>query len=188
MRSAYRLGVYLSVCSLVLLIIGQQAAAQTRKQQWATAAPAADDFSRHLVTTSKLASRPRTLRAWPEIEALLYDAILTRLGAPYRARGTGEDGYDCSGFVWRVFEQAGLDLKRSSARTLWATLPEADADEAKEFGTLVFFAGLSHVGIVRDAYSFYHASTSQGVVRSFYSDYWRKRVLGYRRVPLPQAE
>ena len=61
-------------------------------------------------------------------------------------------------------------------------------NEETEFGTLVFFEGLTHVGIVRDGYSFYHASTSQGVVRSFYSGYWGDKVIGFRRVPLPKTE
>ncbi len=114
----------------------------------------------------------------------MYDAIRDRLGAPYRPNGTDDRGYDCSGFVWRVFQEVGIDLARTSARTLWETLPEATEEEAALFGTLVFFKGLNHVGIVRDGYSFYHASTSQGVVRSFYSGYWGDRVIGFRRVPL----
>lgn len=123
------------------------------------------------------------------VDARLYDAIQDRLGIPYRANGTDDRGYDCSGFVWKVYQEAGIDLKRTSARTLWERLPEADEKDETEFGTLVFFEGLGHVGIVRDGYSFYHASTSQGVTRSFYSDYsnyWGKRIIGFRRVPLGQ--
>lgn len=187
MRSAYRLVVHLFVCSLALMTIGQHAAAQTRKNRLASSAVATGDLSRNLMASSKLNSRLRTVRRPPETETLLYDAIMDRLGAPYRARGTDDRGYDCSGFVWRVFQNAGLDIGRSSARSLWAMLPKASGEETKQFGTLVFFQGLGHVGIVRDAYSFYHASSSQGVVRSFYSGYWGKRVLGYRRVPLPQG-
>jgi cell wall-associated NlpC family hydrolase len=75
-------------------------------------------------------------------------------------------------------------LKRGSARTYWETLPEATEAEKKQFGTLVFFKDLSHVGVVRDGYSFYHASTSNGITRSDYSDYWGSQVIGYRRVPM----
>jgi cell wall-associated NlpC family hydrolase len=118
---------------------------------------------------------------------MLYGAIQDRIGIPYRANGTDDRGYDCSGFVWRVYQEAGIDLKRNSAKSLWEKLPEASENEETQFGTLVFFEGLSHVGIVRDGFSFYHASSSQGVIRSFYSDYsnyWGKRIIGYRRVPL----
>jgi len=128
----------------------------------------------------------REREAKANIEAMLYTAIRDRLGAPYRSSGTDDRGYDCSGFVWRVFQEAGIDLTRTSARSLWNSLPEAAKEEEAEFGTLVFFEGLTHVGIVRDEYSFYHASTSQGVVRSFYSGYWGDKVIGFRRVPLPK--
>lgn len=184
MRQAYRLVVHLFACAFALTVTVQLASAQPKKQPQFSPVHWASDLNYNLTAKLELNSRRRTARA-AEIEALLYDAIRARLGAPYRAQGTDERGYDCSGFVWRVFQEAGLNLRRSSARTLWETLPAADEAEAMQFGTLVFFQGLGHVGIVRDAYSFYHASSSQGVVRSFYSGYWGSRVLGYRRVPWP---
>lgn len=120
-----------------------------------------------------------------ETESLLYEAVRSRIGLPYRSRGTDDRGYDCSGFVWRVFRDAGIDFERGPARKLWQTLPKATEKEARQFGTLVFFRGLNHVGIVRDAHSFYHASSSKGVVRSYFDEYWGGRVIGYRRVFAP---
>ena len=123
-----------------------------------------------------------------EIESYLYEAISSRLGLPYRWAGTDDNGYDCSGFVWRVFREAGVDFDRDSTRNLWQKLPEASQEESTRFGTLVFFQGLDHVGIVRDADSFYHASTSGGVMLSYFdkSDkYWRSRIIGYRRIFAP---
>src|SRR5215831_7324147 len=95
-----------------------------------------------------------------EIESSLYEAISSRLGLPYLWAGTDDNGYDCLGFVWRVFREAGVDFDRTSTRNLWQKLPEASQEESTRFGTLVFFQGLDHVGIVHDADSFYHASTS----------------------------
>ena len=60
-----------------------------------------------------------------EIESNLNEAISSRLGLPYRWAGTDDNGYDCSGFVWRVFREAGVDFNRDSARNLWQKLPEA---------------------------------------------------------------
>ena len=123
-----------------------------------------------------------------EIESILNEAISSRLGLPYRWAGTDDNGYDCSGFVWRVFREAGVDFDRTSTRNLWQRLPEASQEESTRFGTLVFFQGLDHVGIVRDADSFYHASTSGGVMLSYFdkSDkYWRSRIIGYRRIFAP---
>ncbi len=118
-----------------------------------------------------------------ESASLLESAILRKIGAPYRLYGTDDHGYDCSGLVWRVFSEIGFNLTRMPARALWQTLPEATSDQVTQFGTLVFFNGLSHVGVVRDAFSFYHASSSQGVVLSTFAGYWEKRITGYRIIP-----
>ena len=83
---------------------------------------------------------------------------------------------------------SGSRFQSDSARNLWQKLPEATQEESTRFGTLVFFQGLDHVGIVRDADSFYHASTSGGVMLSYFdkSDkYWRSRIIGYRRIFAP---
>ena len=116
----------------------------------------------------------------PTPESRLYEAIMSRIGLPYRLGGIDDLGYDCSGFIWRVFQEAGIDIPRNSVRELWERLPEAYEGEEGTFGVIVFFNGLTHAGIVRDAHSFYHASSSQGIVRSFFSDYWGARVTGYR--------
>ena len=184
MQQAYRLVVCLLSLSLLLMFAGQSADAQSRREKTDFVSTPSGDFNRNFFSSPKPRSRNRSSRRNEEIEVSIYEAIQARLGAPYRASGTDERGYDCSGFVWSVFQAAGIDLNRTSARTLWQTLPEAAEEEATQFGTLVFFRDLGHVGIVRDEYSFYHASTSQGVVRSFYSGYWGDRVIGFRRVPL----
>lgn len=123
-----------------------------------------------------------------ETSAMLYQAINRRLGIRYRFFGTDDRGYDCSGFVWRVFQDAGSSFERVAARTLWNQLPEATVEESAQFGTLVFFNGLKHVGIVRDAYTFYHSSRSQGVTLSTFAGYWGSRITGYRRSPMQSAD
>jgi cell wall-associated NlpC family hydrolase len=126
-----------------------------------------------------------------EIESALNEAINDRLGLPYLWAGTDDRGYDCSGFVWRVFQDAGINFDRTSTRILWERLPEATQEEYARFGTLVFFRGpqgLDHVGIVSDAHSFYHVSNSQGVTQSYFDGfdkYWRSRIIGYRRIFAP---
>lgn len=117
--------------------------------------------------------------------ATLFQAITKRLGIRYRFFGTDDRGYDCSGFVWRVFQDAGANFDRAAARVLWDQLPEASGEEVHQFGTLVFFNGVKHVGIVRDAFTFYHASRSQGVTLSTFAGYWASRITGYRRALVP---
>ena len=123
-----------------------------------------------------------------ETSVMLYQAINKRLGIRYRFFGTDDRGYDCSGFVWRVFQDAGASFERVAARTLWHQLPEATAEETTKFGTLVFFNGLKHVGIVRDAFTFYHSSRSQGVTLSTFAGYWGSRITGYRQAPFQLVE
>ena len=109
--------------------------------------------------------------------------IESRLGIPYRYGSSGPNRYDCSGFVWSVFGDAGISFTRSSARTLWAMSTPVSGDERFKFGTLVFLNGLGHIGIVADENGFYHASSSKGVTYSPFKGYWEKRIVGFRRLP-----
>jgi peptidoglycan endopeptidase LytE len=121
------------------------------------------------------------------VERSMLTAIEERLGTPYRMGTEGPYRFDCSGFVWSVFQQAGVGFERTSARSLWNGYAPPTEDEKYKFGTLVFFNNLHHVGIVADENGFYHASTSRGVVYSRFDEYWTKRLDGFRRVPLPQG-
>ncbi|HWT02352.1 MAG TPA: NlpC/P60 family protein [Pyrinomonadaceae bacterium] len=128
-------------------------------------------------------------RAKPAPVALRFDQMLmsaidTRLGARYVWGAAGPRVFDCSGFVWSSFKEIGADFTRGSARTYWARFAPAREDEKYKFGTLVFFNGLTHVGIVADEHGFYHASRRKGVIYSRFDQY-PARIDGFRRVPLP---
>jgi len=117
-------------------------------------------------------------------DRLLLSAIQSHLGSPYHYTGTGPDSFDCSGFVWRTFQEAGFDFSRGPARSYWATFAPPSREEQYKFGTLVFFGGLAHVGIVADEHGFYHSSRHHGVIYSPFNDYWLSRIDGFRRVPV----
>ena len=117
-------------------------------------------------------------------QQLLSSAIEVRLGSPYRWGATGPSSFDCSGFVWSIYQSAGLGFERASARTLWSRFAAPDPEEQYKFGTLVFFSNLAHVGIVADEHGFYHASRHHGVVYSPFNEYWLKRIDGFRKVPV----
>src|SRR5256714_14782788 len=121
------------------------------------------------------------------VERQMLAAIEERLGTPYRMGATGPNRFDCSGFVWSVFQQAGVGFERSSARSLWEEFTPPNEDEKFKFGTLVFFNNLHHIGIVADENGFFHASSSHGVMYSRFNDYWLKRISGFRRVPLARS-
>ncbi|MEO8436097.1 MAG: C40 family peptidase [Pyrinomonadaceae bacterium] len=117
-------------------------------------------------------------------EQILSGAIEQRLGARYVWGATGPNVFDCSGFVWSSFQTAGIKFSRASARSLWSTFAPATRAEESQLGTLVFFSGKRHIGIVADKNGFYHASRHHGVVYSPFNDYWLKRIDGFRRVPV----
>ena len=119
-----------------------------------------------------------------KFESSLMAAIDQRLGSPYRWGATGPNRFDCSGFVWSIFQATGITFERASARNLFARFEPAPVEEQFKFGTLVFFSNLKHVGVVADERGFYHASRRQGVIYSEFSEYWLKRIDGFRRVPL----
>ena len=120
-----------------------------------------------------------------KFEPALLAAIDERLGSRYRWGGTGPNRFDCSGFVWSIFQATGINFERASARNLFARFEPAPVEEQFKFGTLVFFSGLTHVGVVADERGFYHASRRHGVIYSEFSEYWLKRIDGFRRVPKP---
>ena len=120
-------------------------------------------------------------------EHSMLSAIKGRLGIPYRMGATGPNRYDCSGFVWSVFQEAGVQFTRAAARSYWQEFGQPTEGEKFKFGTLVFFNPLHHVGIVADENGFFHASSSHGVVYSRFDEYWTKRINGFRRIPLVQA-
>ena len=124
-------------------------------------------------------------RASVTFSQLLTAAIDTRLGARYVYGSSGPNVFDCSGFVWSAFQSVGIHFDRGSARTFWTRFTPARGDERFKFGTLVFFNGLTHIGIVADEHGFYHASRSHGVAYAPFNDYWVSRIDGFRRVPMP---
>lgn len=119
-----------------------------------------------------------------KFESQLMSAIDQRLGTPYRWGATGPNRYDCSGFVWAIYQATGINFERVSAANLFARFEPVPVEEQFKFGTLVFFSGLAHVGVVANEKGFYHASRHHGVIYSEFNEYWMKRIDGFRRVPL----
>src|SRR6185312_3123015 len=128
------------------------------------------------------APAPRAERS----EALLQ--TLLALGVDYRYGGAAPaTGFDCSGLVAHVYEQAwGIRLPHSTQAQSKASVPVALA--ALEAGDLVFYNTLnrpySHVGIYVGDGRFVHAPKSGARVRveSMKVAYWAQRFSGARRI------
>lgn len=114
----------------------------------------------------------------------MLGSIQSKLGIRYVYGTEGPNTYDCSGFVWSVFQESGVYFERTSAKSLWQMSEPVPENEKFKFGTLVFFNKLGHMGIVADENGFYHASSSKGITYSPFAGYWGKRIVGFRRLTL----
>jgi len=156
------------------------------------AAPIAVEELRPRTVTSAIVPRPApvgpTLTLTNHLDQALLTAIQSHVGATYRFNRTGPEEFDCSGLVWRAFQDIGVNFQRAPARSYWATFAEPAKDEQFKFGTLVFFSNLSHVGIVVDEKGFYHSARHGGVMYSPFNEYWLSRIDGFRRVPVQSLQ
>jgi cell wall-associated NlpC family hydrolase len=162
------------------------------KALWAGIDIGAPAVTKTLVPTTRETAAPTTLvkktalvtPVAPRVFAgRLQSAIEEKLGTPYVFGASGNGGYDCSGLVWSVFQEAGVPFPREAARHYWARFTAPAQGEEFKFGTLVFFNNLTHVGIISsDGAGFYHASSSKGVMYSPFDKYWSPRIDGFRRV------
>ncbi|MBA2379449.1 MAG: C40 family peptidase [Blastocatellia bacterium] len=118
----------------------------------------------------------------PVVSNEIMNGIEARLGIRYVYGSSGPNSYDCSGFIWSVFQDAGLLFTRTSARSLWDMSTPVTGDDRFVFGTLVFMNQLGHIGIVADENGFYHASRTKGITYSPFKGYWEDRIVGYRRM------
>jgi cell wall-associated NlpC family hydrolase len=84
-------------------------------------------------------------------------------GTPYRWAGSSPSGFDCSGFVMYVYGRIGIELPHNSTQ-LWG-FGKPVAHRNLQTGDIVFFNGLSHVGIYIGHGRFIHSPHSGDVVR-----------------------
>lgn len=112
----------------------------------------------------------------------------TYLDSPYKYGGCDASGFDCSGLVYRVFYDLGVDLPRMS---LDQAKEGMEIPKGKEKpGDLIFFRTVSptkpsHVGIVTKKGTMIHApSSGKRVMISKYkgNPYWEPKIHVIRRI------
>lgn len=138
----------------------------------------------------KLSDRLRVEVSYPEDDLALYSFVADWLGTPYRYGGTSQQGTDCSGFAYRLYQYVyGTDIGRQSSADLMDQTKRVAKGNLRE-GDLVFFSirnrrggRASHVGVyLKDGY-FAHATTQQGVIISSLSEpYYSRTYIGAGRV------
>ena len=136
---------------------------------------------------SELASVPDTVQN-------LLQLALEQIGVAYRRGGMNpETGFDCSGFVRYVFDQAVGVVLPHSAQAISQVGKHIQLTELHP-GDLVFFhfkrRTISHVGIYLGNNQFIHdASNRTGGVRiSNLTGYWAKHFTSARRFDLPSEQ
>lgn len=117
----------------------------------------------------------------------------TYLGTPYVSGGTGRQGMDCSGLVYRAaLEGPGTEVPRTVVSLSGAS--EHIDDSAMEPGDLLFFnttGRLSHVGIYLGGGTFIHAASDGPrtgvIISSLDEDYWKRTYVYAGRIFLQEG-
>ncbi|MCP2317456.1 Cell wall-associated hydrolase, NlpC family [Nocardia amikacinitolerans] len=101
----------------------------------------------------------------PSPGEVAVEAARGKIGSNYSMGATGPDAFDCSGLVQWSYEQAGVDVPRTSYQQLSSGTPVSQ-DEL-EPGDMVSFYGGGHSGLYAGDGQVIHASTyGTGVVMS----------------------
>ena len=170
---------YLGLSSAILMIL-LSACATTQK-------PRADYESSQ---THRLEDADNTeMRDLSQVSNEVIIRAISLVGTPYRYGGTQpETGFDCSGLIGFVFnEAAGLKLPRTTRELIDIEAKAIDHNDLQA-GDLIYFNSrggrVSHIGIYVGEGRFVHAPSSGGVVRidKLNTPYWTKFYVGAKRV------
>ncbi|MFV0540487.1 MAG: C40 family peptidase [Aestuariibaculum sp.] len=122
---------------------------------------------------------------------LIIDYAKTFEGVKYKWGGTTRAGMDCSGLVYKAFDEYNVQLPRISRDM--AKRGEKIALSRVVAGDLVFFKiskkrnTINHVGLIisteNNTVKFIHSTTSRGVITSSMDEpYWKKYFVEARKV------
>ncbi|MBT2581464.1 C40 family peptidase [Planococcus sp. ISL-109] len=108
----------------------------------------------------------------------------TQLGVPYTWGGSTTSGFDCSGYLFYVYNRAGITIPRTNTIGYYASSFTVSSPQP---GDLVFFKntyrpGISHVGIFIGNNSFIHAGGNRVQITSLNDSYWGKHFDSFKRL------
>lgn len=114
----------------------------------------------------------------------LVETAKSLVGTPYVWGGSTASGFDCSGFIYYVYNQAGIKIPRTNTTGYDARSYDVNSPQV---GDLVFFEntyrpGISHMGIYIGNNQFIHAGGDQVQITSLSNSYWSKHYAGFKRL------
>lgn len=137
---------------------------------------------------TELAPQAPADSSWAATAQEVLVNALSLTGIKYKYGGNSpETGFDCSGFVRYVFQQAASMTLPHNTRAL-SRLGESIPVAQLQPGDLVFFNTLkstfSHVGIYLGDNRFIHSPSAGGAINvvNMNDSYWSKRFNGARRI------
>ena len=127
---------------------------------------------------------PSTSNSGIAVYGDVVSKALAQKGVKYVWGGQTTSGFDCSGFIHYVYNQAGVSMPRTNtvgyfSRSFHVSNPVP--------GDLVFFnntykRGLSHMGIYLGNGNFVHAGSSGISVANVNDSYWKTKFDSYKRL------
>jgi len=118
-----------------------------------------------------------------DLAAKMIASAKKLIGIPYVWGGSTPSGFDCSGFIYYVANQAGMEIGRYSAEGFYDRTYYVDTPKA---GDIVFFEntykkGISHLGIYLGNNQFIHANDDGVMISNLQSSYYQAHFESFKR-------
>ena len=114
------------------------------------------------------------------LRSAVVDYAMTFLGVRYAYGGASRSGTDCSGLTMQVYGYYGISLPHGCVSQY--RLCQSVSRSALQPGDLVFFSGLSHVGIYLGGGRFIHSARGGVQISSMSSGHWSNCFYGAGRI------
>lgn len=114
---------------------------------------------------------------------LIIDFAKRLEGIPYLYAGNTMAGFDCSGFIYFLHNQAGVKMERKSSESYYL---DSTVITNPVPGDLVFFQntykeGISHMGIYLGDNQFIHAGSKGVEITKLDNVYWKEHFVSFNR-------
>ncbi|MBM7690857.1 LysM repeat protein [Peribacillus deserti] len=120
-----------------------------------------------------------------QIQAVI-DEAKKHIGVPYVYSGSTPSGFDCSGFVYYIFNKLGYKITRQSSASYFSlgqSVTEPIPGDLIFFSTIEGSPSISHMGMYIGDGQFIHASSGKGIeITSTSMNYYKTRLKGYKRL------